>query len=76
MQAVEERARAFVEKAVEAAEAASRDASLWKEKHQQQTNKMSQLEQKVTTARDGKGKIECKIPGTTWEIDHVIICLI
>eukprot|EP00983_Pelagomonas_calceolata_P075055 1152828-Pelagomonas_calceolata.AAC.3 len=47
MQAVEERARAFVEKAVEAAEAASRDANMWREKHQQQTNKMAQLEQKV-----------------------------
>ncbi|KAF5842643.1 hypothetical protein DUNSADRAFT_6113 [Dunaliella salina] len=45
--AVEERARAFVEKAVEAAEAASRDANMWREKHQQQTNKMAQLEQKA-----------------------------
>jgi len=32
---------------VEAAEAASKDAMMWREKHQQQTNKISQLEQKV-----------------------------
>lgn len=54
VQGVEERARAFVEKAVEAAEAAARDATLWKEKHQQQTNKMAQLEQKVRRCGTGE----------------------
>lgn len=46
-QGVEERAKALVERAVAAAEAANKDALTWKERHNQQTNKIAQLEQKV-----------------------------
>ncbi|KAJ9508789.1 hypothetical protein QJQ45_028100, partial [Haematococcus lacustris] len=44
---VEEIARSVVEQAAEAAEAANKEAAMWKERHQAQTNKMAQLEQKV-----------------------------
>ncbi len=55
-QAVEEIARTMVERAAEAAEAASREASTWRERCQQQTNKLSQLEQRV--------RIVCVFMGT------------
>eukprot|EP00798_Chlamydomonas_sp_ICE-L_P008752 gene8752-33613_t len=45
--AVEDLARGLVEQAAEAVAAAQKDASQWKERTVQQTNKMSQLEQKV-----------------------------
>ena len=47
MQAVEDVARGLVEAAAEAADAASREAAAWKERAQQQTNKIAQTEQKV-----------------------------
>lgn len=46
-QAVEDIARGLVEQAAEAAAAAQKEASQWKERSVQQTNKVSQLEQKV-----------------------------
>jgi hypothetical protein len=47
VQAVEEIARSMVEQAAEAAEAAAKEATMWRERAQAQTNKMAQLEQKV-----------------------------
>ncbi|GFH31674.1 uncharacterized protein HaLaN_30759 [Haematococcus lacustris] len=58
---VEEIARSVVEQAAEAAEAANKEAAMWKERHQAQTNKMAQLEQKVLeggTSSDWKGRRE------------------
>jgi len=40
-------ARSAVEQAADAADAAEREAALWRERAQQQTNKMAQLEQRV-----------------------------
>ena len=37
----------MVEEAAEAAEAAQKETTQWKERYQQQTNKMAQLEQRV-----------------------------
>lgn len=48
-QAVEDVARGLVAEAAEAAEAASREAAMWKERAQLQTNKIAQTEQKVQT---------------------------
>jgi hypothetical protein len=50
-QAIEEVARSMVEKAAEAAEAAQREATQWKEKLSQTTNRIAQLEQKVGSQR-------------------------
>eukprot|EP00197_Chlamydomonas_leiostraca_P004101 CAMPEP_0202872114 /NCGR_PEP_ID=MMETSP1391-20130828/20448_1 /ASSEMBLY_ACC=CAM_ASM_000867 /TAXON_ID=1034604 /ORGANISM="Chlamydomonas leiostraca, Strain SAG 11-49" /LENGTH=361 /DNA_ID=CAMNT_0049553077 /DNA_START=33 /DNA_END=1114 /DNA_ORIENTATION=- len=47
--AVEDIARSMVEEAAEAAEAAQKEAAMWKERHQAQTNKMAQLEQRAFT---------------------------
>ena len=44
---MEDVARVLVEQAAEAADASSREAASWKEKTQQQTNKIAQAEQKV-----------------------------
>ena len=46
-QAVEDVARGLVAEAAEAAEVASREAAMWKERAQLQTNKIAQTEQKV-----------------------------
>lgn len=59
MQAVEDIARSMVEQAAEAAEAAAKEASMWKERHQQQTNKVAQVEQKVRVFVDGGCKGGC-----------------
>lgn len=52
VQVMEDIARSMVEEAAEQVEAASKEASMWKERHQQQTNKMSQVEQRVRGAGD------------------------
>jgi len=44
---VQNMARGLVEAAAEQADAARQDAAMWKERMQQQTNKMSQMEQRV-----------------------------
>ncbi|GAX83035.1 hypothetical protein CEUSTIGMA_g10461.t1 [Chlamydomonas eustigma] len=48
-EAVEEVARNLVEQASEAADAAAKEALMWKEKHTMQINKVAQAEQKVFT---------------------------
>lgn len=50
-------ARSAVEAAAEAAEAAVREAALWRERVQQQTNKLSQLEQKLFVVERENGKL-------------------
>lgn len=40
-------ARSLVEQAAEAADAAAKEAAMWKERVQQQTNKVSEMQQKV-----------------------------
>ena len=59
-QKIQVAARSAVEQAAEAADSAAKEAAVWRERAQQQTNKMSQLEQKVsgclvTTARGVRG---------------------
>lgn len=46
-QAIEDIARSMVEQAAEAVEAAQREAATWKERLQQTTNKIAQIEQRV-----------------------------
>jgi len=48
---VEDVARSLVAEAAEAAEAATREAAVWKERVQQQTNKIAQADQKVRRSK-------------------------
>jgi hypothetical protein len=46
-QRIQAAARSAVEQAADAADAAAKEAAVWRERAQQQTNRMAQLEQKV-----------------------------
>lgn len=46
-QKIQAAARSAVEQAAEAADSAAKEAAVWRERVQQQTNKVSQMEQKV-----------------------------
>ncbi|KAG2450056.1 hypothetical protein HYH02_000160 [Chlamydomonas schloesseri] len=48
-EAIEQIARSMVEQAAEAAEAAQKEAAMWKDKLSQTTNRIAQMEQKVFT---------------------------
>lgn len=49
LQKIQQAARSVVEQAAEAADTASKEAAVWKERLQQLTNKASQMEQKVNS---------------------------